>query len=136
MNLTPMDHVRAALADAMAEGLDVSEIWEAANGCETVEAFIGAIGAVADAKRAMGIAGPAHTYNEVTGGLGVSAQDTETALRRALAPLMGIALRKPVAPCRKRPQVQTVTVDMQAGASISDMLTEACKGTQFQVVKV
>ena len=67
MNLTPMDHVRAALADAMAEGLDVTEIWEAANGCETVEAFIGAIGAVAAAKRAMGIAGPAHTYNEVTG---------------------------------------------------------------------
>ena len=65
----------------------------------------------------------------------MSAQDTETALRRALAPLMGIALRKLVAPCTKRPHVQTVTVDMQSGASIADMLTEACKGTPFQVVK-
>ena len=68
--------------------------------------------------------------------MGVSAQDTETALRRALAPLMGIALRKPVAPCRKRPQVQTVTVDTEPSESIEAMLTEACKGTQFSVVKV
>ena len=68
MNLTPMDHVRAALADAMAEGLGVSEIWEAANGCETVEALIGAIGAVADAKRAMGIAGPRGVWDAMSGG--------------------------------------------------------------------
>ena len=68
MNLTPMDHVRAALADAMAEGLDVSEIWEAANGCETVEAMIGNIGAVADAKRAMGIAGPRGVWDAMSGG--------------------------------------------------------------------
>ena len=51
----------------MAEGLDVTEIWEAANGCETVEALIGAIGAVADAKRAMGIAGPRGVWDDTRG---------------------------------------------------------------------
>ena len=45
-------------------------------------------------------------------------------------------LRKPVAPCLKRPHVQTVTVDVQSGESIAAMLTETCKGTQFQAVKV
>ena len=68
-------------------------------------------------------------------GVGVSAQDIETALRRALAPLMGIALRKPVSPCRMRPHVQTVTVDTEPSESIAAMLTEACKGTQFQAVQ-
>ena len=50
-------------------------------------------------------------------------------------------LSKPVAPCLKRPYVQTVTVDtayvkQSADAIIADILTEACKGTQFSVVKV
>ena len=67
MNLTPMDHVRAALADAMAEGLDVTEIWAAADGCETVEAFIGAIGAAAVAKRAMGIEGTRVVWDDTPG---------------------------------------------------------------------
>jgi hypothetical protein len=65
----------------------------------------------------------------------MNAQDTATALRRALAPLMGIALRKPVAPCRRQ-SVRTVTVKAQSGASISDMLAEACNGTPFSVVKI
>ena len=65
--LTPMDHVRAALADAMAEGLDVTEIWVAADGCEPVEAFVGAIGVVAGAKRAMGIAGPRGVWDDTRG---------------------------------------------------------------------
>jgi hypothetical protein len=63
-------------------------------------------------------------------------QDTATALRRALAPLMGIELRRPVYPCRKCKPVRTVTVKAQSGASISDMLTEACEGTPFSVVKI
>jgi hypothetical protein len=67
----------------------------------------------------------------------MNAQDTATALRRALAPLIGIALRVPVAPCRCQ-RVKTVLIDIPpySGESISDMLTEACKGTQFRVVKI
>ena len=47
-------------------------------------------------------------------------------------------LRRPIAPCRRPPApVQTVLIDIPpySGESISDMLTEACKGTQFSVVK-
>ena len=54
MTLTPMDYLRAALAQAMAEGMDLREVWAAAEATETVEQFDQAITAIADANKALG----------------------------------------------------------------------------------
>ena len=64
MTLTPMDYIRAGLAAAMADGLDVSEIWLAADTAKTPEQFDAAIQAIITAKAAMGIEGPKRVFVE------------------------------------------------------------------------
>jgi len=54
MTLTPMDYLRAALAQAMAESLGIEEVWAAAEEAESLEQFDQAITAIADANKAMG----------------------------------------------------------------------------------
>lgn len=39
MNLTPMDLVRGAIANAIAEGLDIVDLWAASEHAETPEDF-------------------------------------------------------------------------------------------------
>lgn len=39
MTLTAMDYVRAALANAMAEGLDLTDVWQAADEATSCKGF-------------------------------------------------------------------------------------------------
>jgi hypothetical protein len=55
MTLSPMDIIRAALAQAWAEGFDESEIWLAIETAETPAQFDDNISAIVKAKEAMGI---------------------------------------------------------------------------------
>ena len=64
MNLSPMDYIRAAIADALAEGFDLTEVWAAVDMAETPSQFPEMIAAIADAKRAMGIASQGKTWDE------------------------------------------------------------------------
>jgi hypothetical protein len=64
MNLSPMDYIRAAIANALAEGLDLSEVWAAVDLSETPADFPSMVSAVADAKRAMGIAPQGKAWDE------------------------------------------------------------------------
>ena len=67
MNLSPMDYIRAAIAQAMAEGLDVSEIWLAVDSAETPSQFDANISAIVAAKDAMGVPGQPRAFDSMTG---------------------------------------------------------------------
>ena len=54
MNLTAMDYIRAALANAMAEDLDLADIWQAIEQAETPAAFDENVNAIVQARDAMG----------------------------------------------------------------------------------
>ena len=54
MTLTPMDYIRAALANAMAEDLDLADIWQAIEQAETPAAFDANVNAIVQARDAMG----------------------------------------------------------------------------------
>ena len=54
MTLTPMDYIRAALAQAMAEDLDLSDVWDAIEQAETPSQFDANVNAIIQARDAMG----------------------------------------------------------------------------------
>jgi len=54
MNLTAMDYIRAALANAMAEDLDLADVWQAIEQAETPTQFDANVNAIVQARDAMG----------------------------------------------------------------------------------
>ena len=66
MILTHMDYVRGALAQAMAEGLSLEDVWEAADRASTPRAFDDNISAIIDANAAMGMLGKGQAWCSVT----------------------------------------------------------------------
>lgn len=62
MNLTPMDYIRAALANAMAEDLDIADIWQAIEHAETPAAFDANINTIVQAREKMGQARNGRAY--------------------------------------------------------------------------
>lgn len=54
MTLTPMDYIRAALANAMAEDLDLSDVWQAIEQAETPSEFDANVNAIVQARDAIG----------------------------------------------------------------------------------
>ena len=54
MTLTAMDYIRAALANAMAEDLDLADVWQAIEQAETPTQFDANVNAIVQARDAMG----------------------------------------------------------------------------------
>lgn len=51
MNLTAMDYVRAAMANAMAEGMNMRDLWECAHHAETPERLDYAVNLLAQTRK-------------------------------------------------------------------------------------
>jgi len=54
MNLTAMDYIRAAIANAMAEDLDLADVWQAIETAETPAAFDANVSTIVQGRDAMG----------------------------------------------------------------------------------
>jgi len=67
MNLTPIEYFRAALAQAMAEDLDMAEVWLAVDNAETPGQFDENISAIIAAKAAMQLQGAGKAWDSTSG---------------------------------------------------------------------
>lgn len=56
MTPTPIEYIRAAIANAMVEDLNVTQIWQAAKNAQTPEQFDANINAIVQARDMMALA--------------------------------------------------------------------------------
>lgn len=66
MTLTPIEYFRAALAQAMAENLDMAEVWLAVDNAETPSQFDENISAIIAAKEAMHLQSAGKAWDSAT----------------------------------------------------------------------
>lgn len=64
MKLSPIQYIRAALANAMAEDLDMSDVWQAIEEAETPAQFDANINAIVQARDITGHGRPGYAYCE------------------------------------------------------------------------